>query len=84
MDTHRPYRLSYRLNIDRFEQLTDARGWTTDIKRARGIGVSHTTISRIRSGEYAPGLRFIGLATAKLDVDIDDLFVRVDEPARAA
>lgn len=69
--------LRYRLNIEKFELLTKVKGWTNDLQRAQGIGVSHTTIGRLRRNEINPGLRFIGQATAALGVDIDDLFDRV-------
>jgi len=39
-------------------------------------GVSHTTISRLRSGEIRPGGKFIALALAALDVKFEDLFER--------
>lgn len=77
-----PQPLQYRLNFEKFELLTKARGWTNDYQRAHGIGVSHTTIGRLRRGELNPGLHFIGIATSALGVDIDDLFDKVtDEPA---
>jgi transcriptional regulator with XRE-family HTH domain len=75
--------LEYRLNFAKFELLTKARGWTNDLQRARGIGVSHSTIGRLRRGDMKPGLYFIGRATAALGVDIEDLFDRVG-PAEAA
>lgn len=66
--------LRYKLRIDRFDELTTAKGWTNDHQRAKHIGVRHTTIGRIRDGVNAPGLRFIVLATSALEVSIDDLF----------
>lgn len=47
-------------NVDRFDALCTAepRGWTTDARRARELGVNQSTISRIRRGLQRPGLEF--------------------------
>jgi len=67
---------SYTLNLQRFDALTAERGWTNDLQRATGIGVSHTTLGRIRRGVIKPGTRFIARATAALGVPVEQLFVR--------
>ena len=64
----------FALRLDRFEELTANRGWTTDQQRAAGLGVSHTTLGRIRRGKTRPGARFIASATAVLGVQVEDLF----------
>ncbi|MGC5019054.1 hypothetical protein [Micromonospora sp. DT47] len=75
--------LQYRLRTDRFDELTTAKGWRDDLQRATNIGVSHSTISRIRARKMRPGLRFIGLATAALGVHIDELFeIEQEAPTR--
>lgn len=62
-----------------FDQLTELKGWTTDVQRAAGIGVSHTTIGRIRGGLTKPGQVFItktmaALADLPMPVKLDELF----------
>lgn len=73
------------LNLQRFDELTAARGWTTDVQRAAGIGVSHTTLSRIRRGQLRPGTRFIAKAVEALGVEYSELFIRdtTSQPAGA-
>lgn len=71
----------FALKLARFDELTALRGWTTDQQRAAGLGVSHTTLGRIRRGLNKPGARFIGAATTVLDVPVEDLFDR-EEDAR--
>jgi len=74
----------YRLRIDEFDRLTAARGWSTDTLRAEAIGVSKSTIHRLRRGAQKatdpdgsqPGARFIDLATAALGVPVEFLFER--------
>lgn len=80
-----PPSLQYRLDFDKFDELTEQRGWLNDSQRARGIGVSHTTIGRLRRGKLRPGLHFIGQATKELGVEIEELFKRVEgDEAEAA
>lgn len=69
--------LRYRLRLDRFDEHTARRGWTSDAQRAKGIGVSHTTIGRIRRGQMSPGLHFIGRVTAALGVDVAEVFEEI-------
>jgi transcriptional regulator with XRE-family HTH domain len=67
---------SYTLNLERFDALTAERGWTNDQQRAANIGVSHTTLGRIRRGLIRPGARFIAQATRTLDVPVEQLFAQ--------
>jgi transcriptional regulator with XRE-family HTH domain len=66
--------LGFALNLARFDELTGNRGWKTDQQRAAGIGVSHTTLGRIRRGLTKPGTRFIASATSTLNTSVEDLF----------
>ena len=66
----------FALKLDLFDELTAGRGWTTDQQRAAGIGVSHTTLGRIRRGLIKPGTRFISSATTALGVKVEDLFTQ--------
>lgn len=70
------------LRLDVFDRLTRERGWTNDLARARALGVSHTTVGRLRpdpgcaDSPKSPGGRFIGAALRALDVEFDVLFER--------
>ncbi|BAL85497.1 hypothetical protein AMIS_2770 [Actinoplanes missouriensis 431] len=68
--------LGFALNLARFDELTGHRGWKTDQQRAAGIGVSHTTLGRIRRGHIKPGTRFIAAATTALNTNVEYLFER--------
>jgi len=45
-------------NREVFDQLCAERGWDRDAEKARGLGVSQSTIYRIQTGEQTPSLRF--------------------------
>jgi transcriptional regulator with XRE-family HTH domain len=47
------------LRLDEFDAMTTERGWATDKERADGLGVSQSTISKLRSGTANPGATFI-------------------------
>ncbi|MBG0560695.1 helix-turn-helix domain-containing protein [Actinoplanes aureus] len=64
----------FALRLERFDELTANKGWKTDQQRAAGLGISHTTLGRIRRGITKPGTRFIASATTALDVSVEDLF----------
>jgi hypothetical protein len=72
-----------RLDLAEFDRLTTLRGWDTDRKRVRALGISNATMSRIRTGRDRPGARFIHLSLAALDVPYNVLFF-MDEAERAA
>ncbi|MCY1141346.1 helix-turn-helix transcriptional regulator [Actinoplanes sp. Pm04-4] len=64
------------LRLDRFDELTAQKGWMTDQQKAAGVGVSHTTLGRIRRGLSQPGARFIANTTNALGVAVEDLFTQ--------
>lgn len=64
----------YRLRVEEFDRLTIAKGWYTDVARARAIGVSHTTVGRMRKPNATAGDPFIRATLAKLEVEFDTLF----------
>lgn len=64
------------LRVGEFDRLTAAKGWGTDLAVARELGVSHTTVGRLRSGGQQPGGKFIAAALDKLNVPFDALFER--------
>jgi len=61
--------------MDAFTRITAAKGYTTDLARARALGMSHTVISRLRSGQNNPGAKFIS-RTLALGINYDDVFRR--------
>lgn len=69
-----------KLRLDEFDRLTRERGWKDDARRAEGLGVSASTISRIRSGDSNPGARFVDRCLATFGpLAYDLLFERVSE-----
>jgi hypothetical protein len=69
-----------RLRLDVFDQLTDAKGWTTDAERARQLGISDRMVSHLRVGRANPGLKFVDRCIAVLGKEAyDQLFERSDE-----
>lgn len=73
------------LDLRRYEQFADAAGWTTQADEAQALGVSESTVNRIRNGAIAPGERFIArlLAIAvPRNWDFHDLFTLLDEDGR--
>lgn len=42
-----------------FDRLTSQRGWTTDYKRARALGIEQSTLTKLRTGENGAGARVI-------------------------
>jgi transcriptional regulator with XRE-family HTH domain len=57
------------LRVGEFDRLTAA-------KVARALGVSHTTVGRLRGGGQQPSSKFIAAALDKLNVSFDALFER--------
>lgn len=68
-----------RLNVQEFDRLTGLRGWTTDVQRAASMGMTSSTISRIRSGENRPSSAFIDAALRVLGVEYSALFESTEE-----
>jgi hypothetical protein len=67
-----------RLRLDRFDQLTNAKGWTTDAERARQLRISDRLMSHLRVGRNFPGLKFVDRCVEVFGPDAyDDLFERV-------
>lgn len=64
------------LRVTEFDRLTRAKGWPTDLAVARALGVSHTTVGRLRTGGQQPSSKFIAAALDKLGVPFDALFER--------
>lgn len=64
------------LRVSEFDRLTAAKGWGTDLAVARELGVSHTTVGRLRGGGQQPSSKFIAAALDKLNVSFDALFER--------
>lgn len=49
------------------------RGYETDYQRAKALRMSHSVISRLRSGENGPGPRFIA-RTCNLGIPYEKVF----------
>lgn len=64
------------LRVEEFDRITRRMGYSNDAERAKAIGVSHTTISRLRSGKLRPGGRFIAATLCALNVPFEDVFER--------
>ncbi|MEU8264945.1 helix-turn-helix transcriptional regulator [Micromonospora sp. NPDC048999] len=64
------------LRVEEFDRITERMGYSNDAERAKAIGVSHTTISRLRSGKIRPGGRFIAATLATLGVPFETVFER--------
>jgi transcriptional regulator with XRE-family HTH domain len=66
------------LRVGEFDRLTRAKGWYTDLAVAQVLGVSHTTVGRLRNIEdpSQPSGRFIAAALDKLNVPFDAIFER--------
>lgn len=65
------------VNWELFDQLTAGKGWLNDHQRAAGIGVSHSTLSRLRGGQMKPGAVFIAKtmdALSRFGVHVHELF----------
>lgn len=66
------------LRLEEFDRLTTARGWGNDLARARALGVSHTTVGRLRDTDNPghPGSKFIAATLAALGCPFDAVFER--------
>lgn len=62
------------LDVQLFERLTEARGASTDVARARLLGVDRMTIYRLRWRRVAPSMETATRVAAVLEVTIDQLF----------
>jgi hypothetical protein len=63
------------LKVEAFDRITGDRGLKSDNAKAKHLGVSHTTIGRLRAGGAAGG-RFIALALDRLAVPFESIFER--------
>jgi transcriptional regulator with XRE-family HTH domain len=57
-----------------FDRLCDARGWYTNSKRARQLGLAPSTLSNLRSGKYGPGSFVINQMLTTLECPYASLF----------
>lgn len=64
------------LRTDVFDDLTSKLGATSDIARARLIGVDRTTIHRMRYRLHTPSMDVAMRMAERLDVTVEDLFER--------
>lgn len=71
-----------RLKLIAFDDITASRGWDTDAKRCRELGLSPTTMSLLRSGGQNVGGRVIHRIMSRLDVPYLTLFEEI--PSRDA
>ena len=62
------------MRFEVFDALCNARGLDQDLKRARALGISHTTLSRLRSGHTSAGGKVIRRAIELLGVPYAALF----------
>ena len=68
-----------RLRFAEFDRLTALRGWDTDAKRAREIGISQATLSNLRAGRTQPGRKVIDRCLLAFGASFYDvLFERVE------
>lgn len=71
-----------RIRWERFDSLTNERGWTTDAERARQLGISDRMLSHMRVGRANPGLKVVDRCLAVFGTDsYDVLFERTEEAA---
>jgi hypothetical protein len=73
------------VNWELFDQLTAGKGWLNDHQRAAGIGVSHSTLSRLRGGQMKPGALVIAKtmqALSGLGAHVHEIFP-ANEPGDA-
>lgn len=65
-----------RLRLDLFDRVAVGRGWKNDTQKAEGIGIDPSVFRRVRSGDVAPGVRFIaGVLAALPEWPFSELFV---------
>jgi DNA-binding XRE family transcriptional regulator len=65
------------LRTDVFDALTAKLGATTEVQRARLIGVDRATIRRMRERQFAPRLAIAMRMAETLGTTVDDLFEQV-------
>lgn len=63
----------WELDIEVFDRIMNDLGFTTDISRAEAIGMDHSSMSKIRSGAFRPGRKFI-LGTASIGIPFAAIF----------
>jgi len=66
--------VSIRIRLDEFDRLTSALGWTNDASRARNIGISPSTLTRLRAGEQHASAQLIHLVLTALQAPYASLF----------
>ena len=62
------------LHVDLFDRLTAARGATSDLQRARLLGINRNTIRRLRERQHTPSMPVATRLADRLDVTLDELF----------
>lgn len=68
------------IRTERFEELLRERGIDSNTNAAALIGINHSVISRLRTGDAKPGTKFIANALITFAVAFDELFA-IDEDA---
>jgi hypothetical protein len=64
------------MKTDVFDELCTARGWVNEHQRALNLGVSHTTLRRLRVDGGNPGGKLIAAALNTFGVTFEYLFER--------
>lgn len=63
-----------RLRADAFGTWASGQGLESATAAAEFLGVSHTTLTRVLSGEIKPGEQFIAACLAKYEGTFEELF----------
>lgn len=71
------------IRTERFEELLRERGIDSNTNAGTLIGINHSVISRLRTGEAQPGTKFIANALRTFAVPFDELFEIDDEESAA-
>jgi transcriptional regulator with XRE-family HTH domain len=71
---HTPTAAVIRLREDAFSAWAASRGLESASAAAEFLGVSHTTLTRVLSGETDPGEKFIAAALAATGSKFEELF----------
>lgn len=70
------------LRVEEFDRLTSARGWTTDVERARQIGITQAALSYLRAHKRAAGAKVIHKMLTAIQAPYASLFEVVEEEDR--
>lgn len=68
-----PSELFIAVDIEAFDLITANMGHDSDAKRSRALNMDHGVMSRLRTGEIKPGLRFI-TRTIALGIPFNGVF----------